>query len=132
MGNVAARREWTLEGARAVLSDVRTRTERAVEEAEKLVLAREGATRGRAGEGRRAHPAVIERWKHEMEALGAEVKGVWLVDFDNGSGYYCWRWPEDDGGPLPRLRRRLRRPLAHPVSSPCNPPPEPPSADHVP
>jgi hypothetical protein len=29
-----------------------------------------------------------------MEALGAEVKGVWLVDFDNGSGYYCWRWPE--------------------------------------
>ena len=37
---------------------------------------------------------LIERWKHEMEALGAEVKGVWLVDFDNGSGYYCWRWPE--------------------------------------
>jgi len=29
-----------------VLSDVRTRTERAVEEAEKLVLAREGATAG--------------------------------------------------------------------------------------
>ncbi len=29
-----------------------------------------------------------------MEALGVEVKGLWLVDFDNGSGYYCWRWPE--------------------------------------
>ena len=38
--------------------------------------------------------AVIERWSREMEALGAEVKGVWLVDFDTGSGYYCWRWPE--------------------------------------
>jgi hypothetical protein len=31
-----------------------------------------------------------------MEALGLEVKGLWLVDFDNGSGYYCWRWPEED------------------------------------
>jgi hypothetical protein len=30
-----------------------------------------------------------------MEALGVEVKGLWLVDFDNGSGYYCWQWPEE-------------------------------------
>ena len=29
-----------------------------------------------------------------MEALGLEVKGPWLVDFDCGSGLYCWRWPE--------------------------------------
>ena len=31
-----------------------------------------------------------------MEALGLDVKGLWLVDFDNGSGYYCWRWPETE------------------------------------
>jgi hypothetical protein len=31
-----------------------------------------------------------------MEALGVEVKGPWLVDFDNGEGYYCWRWPEEE------------------------------------
>ena len=37
-------RSWTLDGARAVLPDVRTRTERAVAETEKLVLAREGAS----------------------------------------------------------------------------------------
>jgi hypothetical protein len=37
---------------------------------------------------------AIERWAHEMEALGLEVKGLWLVDFDSGSGFYCWRWPE--------------------------------------
>ena len=30
----------------------------------------------------------------EMEALGLEVKGLWLVDFDSGGGFYCWRWPE--------------------------------------
>jgi hypothetical protein len=25
---------------------------------------------------------------------GLEIKGLWLVDFDNGSGCYCWRYPE--------------------------------------
>jgi len=88
-------RSWTLEGARAVLPDVRERTERAVEEAERLVLAREGADEREAARVDAAIQAVIERWAHEMEALGAEVKGVWLVDFDNGSGYYCWKWPEE-------------------------------------
>ena len=29
-----------------------------------------------------------------MEALGIVVKGLWLVDFDNGEGYYCWKYPE--------------------------------------
>ena len=87
-------REWTLEGARAVLPDVRARTERAVDEVERWVLAREGAA---AQELARIDAAIqnrIERWTREMEALGAEVKGVWLVDFDTGGGYYCWRWPE--------------------------------------
>ena len=86
--------EWTLEGARAVLGDVRARTERAVEETEKLVLAREGATPAERAQLDARIQQIIERWAHEMEALGADVKGVWLVDFDNGSGYYCWRWPE--------------------------------------
>jgi len=38
---------------------------------------------------------VIGRWARAMEALGLEVKGLWLVDFDNGNGCYCWRWPEE-------------------------------------
>jgi hypothetical protein len=87
-------REWTLEGARAVLTDVRSRTERAVDETEQLVLAREGADAEETARVDAAIQSVIERWAREMEALGAEVKGVWLVDFDSGSGYYCWRWPE--------------------------------------
>jgi hypothetical protein len=87
-------RSWTLEGARAVLPDVRERTERAVDAAERLVLAREGADAAERTRVDAAIQQVIERWAREMEALGAEVKGVWLVDFDTGSGYYCWRWPE--------------------------------------
>ena len=30
----------------------------------------------------------------EVTTLGVEIKGLWLVDFDNGSGYYCWQHPE--------------------------------------
>ncbi len=26
--------------------------------------------------------------------MGLEIKGVWLVDFDSGGGYYCWKYPE--------------------------------------
>ena len=38
--------------------------------------------------------AIVEQWTREIEALGLEVKGLWLVDWDCGDGYYCWRHPE--------------------------------------
>jgi hypothetical protein len=37
---------------------------------------------------------IVEAWAHEVTALGCEVKGVWLVDWDSGDGYYCWKYPE--------------------------------------
>lgn len=90
----AGERRWSLEGARAVLADVRARTERAVAQADGLIREREQA----GAEARRAIDeriqGLVSRWAREIEALGAEAKGAWLVDFDNGSGYYCWRWPE--------------------------------------
>ena len=33
-------------------------------------------------------------WARELTALGLEIKGLWLVDFDSGAGYYCWKYPE--------------------------------------
>jgi hypothetical protein len=87
---------WTLQGAQAVFPDVRARTARAVAEVERLAAERDAQperSRARQQLERRIR-AVMERWAREMEAFGAEVKGLWLVDFDNGSGYYCWRWPE--------------------------------------
>ncbi len=89
-------RQWTLEGARAVMKDVRERTERAVKRAESLVEARERAPKAEQAELDQRIQGVVSRWAREIEALGAEVKGVWLVDFDNGSGYYCWKWPEPE------------------------------------
>jgi len=38
--------------------------------------------------------ALITEWAEALVARGVEVKGLWLADFDNGSGYYCWQYPE--------------------------------------
>lgn len=37
---------------------------------------------------------IVEAWAVEVAALGCEVKGLWLVDWDSGDGYYCWKFPE--------------------------------------
>lgn len=37
---------------------------------------------------------IVEAWAAEVTALGCEVKGLWLVDWDSGDGYYCWKYPE--------------------------------------
>ena len=42
----------------------------------------------------REHQRVIGEWAELVMQLGIDVKGIWLVDFDNGSGYYCWQHPE--------------------------------------
>ncbi|MBI3396188.1 MAG: DUF2203 family protein, partial [Spirochaetia bacterium] len=39
---------------------------------------------------------VLTEWVHSIVGLGAEAKGLWLVDFDNGSGYFCWKYGEQD------------------------------------
>ena len=38
--------------------------------------------------------AVVAAWTGQLRELGLEVKGLWLVDFDNGDGFYCWKYPE--------------------------------------
>lgn len=37
---------------------------------------------------------IIEKWQNKLERLGLRPKGLWLADFDNGSGYFCWKFPE--------------------------------------
>jgi len=80
-----------------MLGEVRLRTGTAVSEIEPLLAEREGMAHG--SPERHALDIriqkVISGWVRSMEALGVEVKGLWRVDFDNGSGYYCWQWPEE-------------------------------------
>ncbi len=38
----------------------------------------------------------FQEWVMKMKRLGCEAKGSWLVDFDSGEGYFCWRYPEEE------------------------------------
>jgi hypothetical protein len=74
---------FTYEEAAALLPEVQRLTGDAVSEVEKMP---EDATADAQ--------QVVARWAESILRMGVEVKGLWLVDFDNGSGYYCWHWPE--------------------------------------
>ncbi len=38
--------------------------------------------------------SVVEVWESKISKLGAIPKGLWMADFDNGEGYWCWKLPE--------------------------------------
>lgn len=38
----------------------------------------------------------IDAWIEEVRKLGVVPKGLWLVDFDSGEGYFCWQYNEPD------------------------------------
>lgn len=39
---------------------------------------------------------LIQVWNDKIRKLGAEPRGLWVVDFNSGDGYYCWKHPEAD------------------------------------
>ena len=86
---------WTLETARALLPEVRKRTAAAVPAVQRMLSERTDAADPERAEIDARLRRAIGRWTREMEALGVEVKGLWLVDFVNGSGDFCWKWPEE-------------------------------------
>ena len=85
-----ARREektvFSYDGASALLPEVRRLTEEACREVESLA--------GGPSDSPAQVQEAVGRWAEAMIERGLEVKGLWLVDFDNGSGYYCWKYPE--------------------------------------
>ncbi len=38
--------------------------------------------------------SIFDDWQRRIRSLGCHPKGMWLVDWDSGDGYYCWRYPE--------------------------------------
>ena len=89
-------RTFTLDEARTLLPRVREITNRAADELSALARDIQGIAEG---DTRRAmlEQEYVERlneWTTDIQEVGAVVKGMFLVDFDNGEGYYCWKWPE--------------------------------------
>jgi hypothetical protein len=84
-----AKKTFTYDEAAAMVPEVRRRTEDAVREVDALQA---GETTGPEAQARAEE--AVRRWMESMRELGIEVKGLWLIDFDNGSGYYCWQYPE--------------------------------------
>ena len=78
-----ARKIFTYEEAARLLPEVQRLTDDAVDLVDSL---NEDAVD--------EYQLVVQRWAEQVLQLGIEVKGLWLIDFDTGSGYYCWQHPE--------------------------------------
>jgi hypothetical protein len=91
-----ARPIFSLDEARAALPKVKHVTAEAVRRAEHLVEQLHGVNEEDPEYETlsAALRAVVNGWADELQTIGAEPKGLWLVDFDNGDGYYCWCYPE--------------------------------------
>jgi hypothetical protein len=79
------RKVFTYEEAAALLPQAQRITADAVAEVDSLPESEEAAADSER---------IITDWAGAIIELGIEVKGLWLIDFDNGSGYYCWQHPE--------------------------------------
>jgi hypothetical protein len=49
----------------------------------------------RESELRLAMDEIAQQWATDIASLGCHAKGLWLVDWDSGDGYYCWKYPEE-------------------------------------
>ncbi len=87
------KRIFSYDEAAAMLPEVRRLTReahRAVEE-----LGSETAPASSRADLQKRLEEIVNGWARALVGMGLQVKGLWLADFDNGSGYYCWRYPEE-------------------------------------
>ena len=84
-GSQEKKRIFTLVEAREMLPRVRELTAEAFSRYSDL---------GEEADGEDDRQDIVRGWIERLSALGVEIKGLWLVDFDSGAGYYCWKYPE--------------------------------------
>jgi hypothetical protein len=77
------KRIFSYEQAVALLPEVQRITSEAVERVETAVSTES-----------EVYEDIVTEWAEAIMTLGIEVKGLWLIDFDSGGGYYCWKHPE--------------------------------------
>lgn len=91
------KRVFTLVEAQSLLPVVKRITKGAHDEVSRLALQLKLLPEGTKREAIELEiKALFREWFEKMKKLGVEAKGSWLVDFDSGQGYYCWRYPEPE------------------------------------
>jgi hypothetical protein len=95
------KRVFSITEARQLLPVIRRITEEANARIRGLIAKLE-AVRNHDQEKSNDYEEQINRhvtdWQTKVSKLGAEGKGLWLVDFDCGTGYFCWKYPEETLG----------------------------------
>lgn len=96
----AYKRTFSYEEALNTFPQVRDLTHAAVRRVEALLnrVRSRDEMESRKEELEGAYGRILQAWAEEVTSLGCEVKGLWLVDWDSGDGYYCWRYPEETIG----------------------------------
>jgi hypothetical protein len=87
---------FSLQQAQELLPEIKHLTADAVRRTESLASQLSGLTEEEPDYAvlSAAIKQVVNAWADQVHSLGLEAKGPWLVDFDNGEGYYCWCYPE--------------------------------------
>ncbi len=90
------KRIFTYREAKNLLPSVREMTHKTYVHTEEIgrELRQSGLSGDRRAELEEEYESVVSAWAEKLMGLGVEIKGMWLVDFDNGKGYYCWKYPE--------------------------------------
>ena len=96
IGSLEEPRIFSLEEANELFPLVRRITHDAYKKLEPIRRRLENmlATDPRMVAVEKEYEAVVKRWVRKMERLGLVIQGLWLVDFDTGDGYLCWKYPE--------------------------------------
>ena len=96
IGSPDAPRYFTLAEANETLPLVKRITQEAYEDLEdvKKKLRNFVPSDPRMVHVEKEYETIVRKWISKLERLGLIVKGLWLVDFDTGDGYLCWKYPE--------------------------------------
>lgn len=95
--SINPKRVFTIDEAQQLLPLVHRITNDAYEDMKGLlnqIEALKGVSSPRVTEIENRIEKTVGIWENKIQRLGATPKGLWLADFDNGHGYYCWRYPE--------------------------------------
>lgn len=96
---IGSQKKFTLENAQEILPLIYMITEKAQSQVRHLmsqIEAMKNVPQSRLQSMESEIQSHIDTWQKKIQKLGGHPKGYWLVDFDNGEGYFCWKFPEKE------------------------------------